>query len=535
MVVATRKAAWSAAVRADGWSDDVRWYAAAMHQMKLLTPGLDAYRPLAIRLNDLVGIRPSTAALRAQIGQLLGQVAPIIEKWVDPRSLGYQAQVHATYMLDPASWPRFRERTVLWHECAHGNWFFLPWHRAYLLEFEAVARAHIEALDGPHETWALPYWNSSDYRSLPEAATLPRALQDPNLPDDLDIPGIVGGEVDRPNPLYEPSREGPQLLTGDPSFRDWPDASLALLREHYANAEDSNSVSFSGGYLEDLTFFHSAPEGGQVDFQPHGSGHVETGGFMASFFTAGLDPVFWMHHANVDRLWETYAHDLGHGYPFPDGRPSGGLAAQAFDSWSQREFRFLRANGDVKNWTAPQVLDTESLGYRYETTAAPVFNPVPPPPPGGDIDPFGFARLDFAPIAVVSDVGVSDTGSVLLKGGGDDGAGVVEPGQRWNVRFDGLRCERPAVSSYAVYIGLEDEDAPDESRLLGTLSLFGVFESSLERNGNTGSSRLFDATSVVNGIPGFNPFAARLTLIPMIDRDLAAVHLTVERISLEVG
>ena len=46
---------------------------------------------------------------------------------------------------------------------------------------------------------------------------------------------------------------------------------------------------------------------------------------MASFFTAGLDPVFWMHHANIDRLWETYAHDLDHGYPFPQGRPASGL------------------------------------------------------------------------------------------------------------------------------------------------------------------------------------------------------------------
>jgi tyrosinase len=257
---------------------------------------------------------------------------------------------------------------------------------------------------------------------------------------------------------------------------------------------------------------------------------------MASFFTAGLDPVFWMHHANVDRLWETYAHDLGHGYPFPGGRPAGGLAAQAFDSWSQRKFRFLRSSGAVKDWTAPQLLDTESLGYRYETTAAPVFNPVPNPPAGGEIEPFGLERLDFAPIAAVSNVGVSDAATVPLKGGdGIDGAGFVEPGQRWNIRFDGIRCERPAVSSYAVYIGLDDEDAPDESRLLGTLSLFGVFESSLERNGDPGSSRLFDATSVVSGIRGFDPLAARLTLIPTSDRDLDGVHLTVERISLEVG
>jgi tyrosinase len=104
------------------------------------------------------------------------------------------------------------------------------------------------------------------------------------------------------------------------------------------------------------------------------------------------------------------------------------------------------------------------------------------------------------------------------------------------VRFDGLRCERPALTSYAVYLDLDDDQTPDESRLLGALSLFGVFESSVERNGDLGSNRLMDATAVVGGLPGFDPLAGRLTLIPTReDRELAAMGLTVERISLEVG
>ena len=78
-----------------------------------------------------------------------------------------------------------------------------------------------------------------------------------------------------------------------------------------------------------------------MDRQPHGQGHVETGGLMADFLTAGLDPAFWMHHANVDRLWETYARDLGHGYPFPDGhRPAD--RRRGVRLLAEREFRFLR-------------------------------------------------------------------------------------------------------------------------------------------------------------------------------------------------
>jgi tyrosinase len=521
----------------DGWSEDLRWYAAAVHQMKLLTPGLDQYRPLALRANFLAGLQNPTAAQNQELGQILDALPSLIEQWGDPRSLGYQAQVHATYMLDPTAWPSHLGTQALWHECAHGNWFFLPWHRGYLLEYEAIARAHIEALQGPHETWALPYWNSSDYLTDPNAATLPLALRDAVLPADVDIPGVdAGPEGQRPNPLHEPSRRGPRPLQGPPSFVDWPDASLALQRAHFANAEDDNLVSFGGGYLEDLRFFHSSSELGQMDMQPHGQGHVRTGGFMASFFTAGLDPVFWMHHANVDRLWETYARDLGHGYPFPDGRPAGQLAGGAFDSWTQREFRFLRSDGSVKAWTAPGVLDTEALGYTYELITRPQFNPIPPPPAGGEVNPFGVDKPFFAPVSASSDVRLAEARTIELTGGDEDDGAVVLPGQRWNVRFDGIRSECPAQTSYAVYLGLDDDQAPDESRLLGALSLFGVFESSLERNGAIGSSRLMEATSVVGRIADFNPLAARLTLIPTEpDRQLDTVGLVIERISLEVA
>ena len=45
-----------------------------------------------------------------------------------------------------------------WDQCQHGSWYILPWHRGYLLAFEASVRAEVVALNGPSE-WALPYWN----------------------------------------------------------------------------------------------------------------------------------------------------------------------------------------------------------------------------------------------------------------------------------------------------------------------------------------------------------------------------------------
>ena len=30
------------------------------------------------------------------------------------------------------------------------------------------------------------------------------------------------------------------------------------------------------------------------------------GGWMSAFATAAQDPIFWLHHANIDRLWEAW-------------------------------------------------------------------------------------------------------------------------------------------------------------------------------------------------------------------------------------
>ena len=39
----------------------------------------------------------------------------------------------------------------------------------------------------------------------------------------------------------------------------------------------------------------------------HNSGHVWVGGSMSSILTAPADPVFWMHHAEIDRIWAAVA------------------------------------------------------------------------------------------------------------------------------------------------------------------------------------------------------------------------------------
>src|SRR5262249_38901566 len=80
-----------------------------------------------------------------------------------------------------------------WQQCQHGSWYFLPWHRGYVLAFEQNIRAAVEESGGPAD-WALPYWNYFK----PNQSRLPPAFSSPDWPD---------GHGD--NPLFVPQRYGP--------------------------------------------------------------------------------------------------------------------------------------------------------------------------------------------------------------------------------------------------------------------------------------------------------------------------------------
>ena len=534
--MAIRRAAWREGA-ATGWHDDVVWYAAAVHQMKLLTPDLGDYQALLVEL--LQGGAP---------GPLRRRMVAIARGWSDPRSLGYQSQVHGSFVAAD-DWPSHDGRRAVWHQCAHNHWFFLPWHRAYLLEFELVARELIRELGGPADEWGLPYWNYSDYLSRPEAPALPLALRGEVLPDGVEVPGVEpDGEGRLPNPLFDPTRvmtAGPE--TGTQGGAElWADASDALTRPHFANRQDRSLVSFGGGYLETLAQFHRADEMGMLDGQPHGSVHGQVGGSMWMFESAGLDPAFWMHHNNIDRLWETYARDLDHGYPFS----TPGAPRDAEQSWQEVGFPFLRPDGSSATWTASQMTDVESLGYDFDTIAAPQLVAVTPVPPQAEIDPLGFEDdVPPEPVAAALGVPLADAADLVLGSGSgpdDDGFGVADDadieGTRWVLRFDGIRATRPAPTSYQVYLGLQPgaaADPADRTHYVGLLSLFGVYEATRDDGTASGSGnvRFFDATFQVSSQgAGFDPLRPNVRLVPLNpDRDLDGAGMSIERITLEVA
>ena len=153
----------------------------------------------------------------------------------EPTSWGFFAAMHG---INPRLWqalgylsstdpiPADDVIETYWEQCQHGSWYFLPWHRGYVLALEAIIRAAVIDLGGPAD-WALPYWN---YFKTGQAA-LPHAFTSPQWPDGQDE-----------NPLFVPQRYGSNndgnvfVPLSEVNLKGWPSPILPGLRAEAAPA-----------------------------------------------------------------------------------------------------------------------------------------------------------------------------------------------------------------------------------------------------------------------------------------------------------
>jgi Common central domain of tyrosinase/Polyphenol oxidase middle domain len=89
---------------------------------------------------------------------------------------------------------------------------------------------------------------------------------------------------------------------------------------------------------------------------PHGNVHGEVGGWMCCVPTSAQDPIFYLHHANVDRQWNLWlAQGGGRTDPLGD------------TTWKNRQYTFFEENGAQVQMTACEILRAAAqLNYVYE-------------------------------------------------------------------------------------------------------------------------------------------------------------------------
>jgi len=144
---------------------------------------------------------------------------------------------------------------------ATGQQRFLPWHRVYLYQLE-------QQLQRIHPDVAIPYWDWTE----PAEQAIPGWLQEVTLTVDVPAPG-----------------PGTVVVTRSPGTAD-------QLSQVVQGAQCQASL-VEVTQMTDYTDFAGGLE------CIHDGVHEWVGGTMSILDTAPADPLFWMHHANIDRLW----------------------------------------------------------------------------------------------------------------------------------------------------------------------------------------------------------------------------------------
>jgi hypothetical protein len=220
----------------------------------------------------------------------------------------------------------------VWATCPHSRrdapaLHFLSWHRMYLFFFERVLR---EA--SGDSTFALPYWDYTNNKTSSDTTDRPWA-----------VPSIFGQErlatTDgvMPNPLYERRRTRGFAV------------SVQVDVNHRLTDVDSTLA------LDDFREFQLT-----LETTIHGHIHCTVGnGCLAPYIGivpfAGNDPLFWLHHANIDRLWECWTNFHGEkSNPVSD------------ENWMKTTFAFVDEKGNRVEMKVSELFDSKGpIDYRY--------------------------------------------------------------------------------------------------------------------------------------------------------------------------
>ena len=159
---------------------------------------------------------------------------------------------------------------------AHGAPGFLPWHRAYLLDLER----ELQAID---PSVALPYWRFD--QPAPNIFTR----------DFLGVSDALGTvQFSATNPLQFWRTDGVQGINRRPVLQHRRSAARRLRTE-----------------AQTLALGNQYPAFRTMEGNPHGSAHTSFGGSISSIPTAARDPLFFLLHCNVDRLWAKWQRQIG--------------------------------------------------------------------------------------------------------------------------------------------------------------------------------------------------------------------------------
>ncbi|ADO76111.1 tyrosinase family protein [Stigmatella aurantiaca] len=316
---------------------------------------------------------------------------------------------------DPRNW--FRNAFIHFMDCPHGNWWFYVWHRGYVGYVEETIRS----LSGD-PSFAFPYWDWTELPQIPgemfdsvltpaDAAYAPytqdigtfTSFIQPALeaywnqlnPTQLQQmaargythfkllwDGVIGvnpgtGSVDPGDAAFAANARARYLTRDNPKLDpktahevSWDVVGPGLLPVQFYNNDVTLSFT-SSKTPSHVTMPGSATQFSVLEGHPHNKVHNYIGGVgpwnpgpfgSMTNFLSPVDPIFFLHHANMDRLWDVWTRKqqrLGL-HILPQGKELEQLSNDPF-------LFFVRSDGTfVLDGKAGDYLSTERFGYTYE-------------------------------------------------------------------------------------------------------------------------------------------------------------------------
>ncbi|WVZ94646.1 hypothetical protein U9M48_040513, partial [Paspalum notatum var. saurae] len=292
-----------------------------------------------------------------------------------PLSFTAQAAIHQAYC---DGYYRYDDATAKNQTFdVHFSWIFAPWHRIYIYFYERALRELVG-----DDTFALPYWSWD----APEGMVIPPLFRDRSNNNSLYDPYRNKANLDKLVDLDYLSNARPVPIDFDgPKDENYTDAVNCNLCTVYDQQirNGKGAVNFLGG-VPNFTDTDNTDRSssGTLEQMAHTAIHVWTGrapnstadnstcavehdgsyncrndmGFLGS---SGRDPLFYSHHANVDRLWHIWSTTLrgGNGFSNP--------------AWLDASFVFFDGVRHPRRVRIKfrDVLDTRNLGYTYAAVA----------------------------------------------------------------------------------------------------------------------------------------------------------------------
>jgi tyrosinase len=210
-----------------------------------------------------------------------------------------------------------------------GMWRFLSWHRAYLMEFETKLQKKNGKAFVPYWNWiegGMPLWvgGSAEAEKIVESVADFVPFVGPAIKAVKPFGGFRPTVKVKGKELKNTRNDTPIASSGDP----WPPVKKDI--------DDLLAITEYAKFTQSLESY------------PHNTGHRVLGGEMLNL-TSPSDPIFWMHHAQVDRVWASWQKkNPGKGPVFLTDKNA------KMDPWEGK-------------WNVTNLSDISKLGYSYDS------------------------------------------------------------------------------------------------------------------------------------------------------------------------